>query len=91
MSKGEIAHFEQFLLFPQSFLTFRETPRHYHQIWNCRLQTHSVWQSLKFVIWERDNVVNYQMVSNQCLHKLDTLLNNKILDLSKLKTFADYK
>ena len=25
----------------------------FHQIWNCRLQTLSVWKSLKFVVWER--------------------------------------
>ena len=29
------------------------TFRHFHYIWNCRLQTLSVWKSLKFVIWER--------------------------------------
>ena len=26
---------------------------HFHQIRNCRLQTLSVWKSLKFVVWER--------------------------------------
>jgi hypothetical protein len=26
-------------------------------IWSCRLQTPSVWKSLKFVIWERDTVL----------------------------------
>ena len=25
------------------------------QLWNCRLQTLSVWKSLKFVVWERVN------------------------------------
>ena len=25
----------------------------FSEIWNCRLQTLSVWKSLKFVIWER--------------------------------------
>ena len=25
---------------------------HFHQIWNCCLQTLSVWKSLKFVVWE---------------------------------------
>ena len=26
---------------------------HFLKIWNCRLQTLSVWKSLKFVVWER--------------------------------------
>ena len=25
----------------------------FHQFWNCRLQTHWGWKSVKFVIWER--------------------------------------
>ena len=25
---------------------------HFHQVWNCRLQTLSVWKSLKFVVWK---------------------------------------
>ena len=51
--KGEIAHNEQFLLFPQCFLPVRRTFCHFHQVQNCRLQTLSVWKSLKFVVWER--------------------------------------
>ena len=50
-SKGEIAHFEQFLLFLQCFLTILRHFYHFHQ--NCRLQTLSVWKNLKFVVWER--------------------------------------
>ena len=50
---GEIAHYEQFLLFPQCFLPVLRTFCHIHQIWNCRLQTLSVWKCLKFVVWER--------------------------------------
>ena len=46
---------EQFLLFPQGFLPFSRTFSHFHQIQNCRLQTLSVWQNLKFVVRERDN------------------------------------
>ena len=30
---------------------------HFHHIQNCRLQTLSVWKSLKFVVWERVNKV----------------------------------
>ena len=38
---------------PQCFLPFRRTFWHFHQIWNCRLQTLSVWKGPKFVVWER--------------------------------------
>ena len=51
--KGEIAHNEQFPLFPQCFLPDWISFCHFHQIWNCHLQSLSVWKSLKFVIWER--------------------------------------
>ena len=30
----------------------------FHQVKNCRLQTLSVWKSLKFVVWERVKMVN---------------------------------
>ena len=53
VGKGEIACNEQFLLFPQCFLPIRRNFCHFHQIWNCRLQTFSVWKRLKFVVWER--------------------------------------
>ena len=43
--KGEIANEEQFLLFPQCFLTACRTLCHFHQIQNCCLQTLSVWKS----------------------------------------------
>ena len=53
VGKGEIARNEQFLLFPQCFLAVSRTFCHFHQIWNCRLQTFSIWKNLKFVVWER--------------------------------------
>ena len=52
VGKGEIARKQQFLLFSQYFLTFRITFSYVYQISNCRLQTLSVWKSLKFVIWK---------------------------------------
>ena len=52
MGKGEIAHNEQFLLFPQCFLPCKRNFCHFRQIQNCRLQPLSVWKSLKFVVWE---------------------------------------
>ena len=47
VGKREIAHNEQFLLFPQCFLPIWRTLCHLSQIWTC-LQTHSVWKSPKF-------------------------------------------
>ena len=44
--KGEIARHEHFLLFPQCFLPVWGGFCHFHQIWNCRLQTIPVWKSL---------------------------------------------
>ena len=55
MGKGEIARYEQFLLFPQCFLPIWRTLCHFHQSWNCCLQSLSVWRRLKFVVWERVN------------------------------------
>ena len=53
VGKGEIALNEQFLLVPQCFLPICITFCHFRQIWNCRLQTLSVWKSVKFVVWKR--------------------------------------
>ena len=52
VEKGEIVRNEQFLLLPQCFLTFWITFSHVYQISSYRLQTLSVWKSLKFVVWE---------------------------------------
>ena len=52
---------EQFLLFPECFLPVWRTFCHLHQNQNCRLQTLSVWKSLKFVVCERVNsLANYK-------------------------------
>ena len=58
MGKGEIAHYEQFLLFPQCF------------------QKACFADASKGVI---------------ALEWVNSLINKKILDLSKLKVFADEK
>ena len=42
---------EKFLLFLQCFLLVWITFCHFHQIWNCHLQSLSIRKSLKFVIW----------------------------------------
>ena len=52
VEKGDIAHNEQFLLFPQCFLPFPRTVCHFHQIKIFCLQTLLAWKSLKFVVWE---------------------------------------
>ena len=53
VGKGEIARNEQFLLFPQCFLSNLGAICRFHQIRNCHLQTLLVWKRLKFVLLER--------------------------------------
>ena len=75
VGKGEIACNEQFLLFLPCFLPDWRTLWHFHWIWNCCLQTLSVWKSLKFVVWER----------------FISLQNKKVLALTTGKALADNK
>ena len=58
VGKGEIAHNEQFLLFPQCFLPIWRPFSQCHPILNCRLQTLSIWKTWKSVIWGRVNEVS---------------------------------
>ena len=51
--KEKLLVMSNFTFSPQCFLPVWRTFCHFHQGWNCRLQTLSVWKSLKFVIWER--------------------------------------
>ena len=61
VGKEEIARNEQFLLFPQYFLSVGRTFFRFCQISNfCRLQTLSVWKSLKFVVWERVKMFSFE-------------------------------
>ena len=53
VGKGEIAHNEQFLLFPQRFQPIWRSFCRFHPILNCRLKI--LYKSLKFVVWERVN------------------------------------
>ena len=69
MQKGEIARYEQFLLFPQCFLPFLRTLNHSYQIWNCHLQTLSVWKSLKIVVLEGVNARIYK--TRHCASKAE--------------------
>ena len=75
MGKAEIARNEQFLLFPQCFLLVWRTFHHFHKIQTCRLQTPSVWTSLKFC----------------CLLRGLNSLPDNISGLSNFKTTADNK
>ena len=68
VGKGEIARNEQFLLFPQCFLSVWRTFCHFYQIQSCRLQTLSVWKSLKFVVWEKVIYVILLLVSEILNH-----------------------
>ena len=54
--KGEIANYEQFLLFPQCFLPFWRTFCHFPQIQNCHLHSRRAWKGLKFVMGKGTNL-----------------------------------
>ena len=53
VGKVGIAHNKQFLLFPQCFLPFVRAVFYFHQIWNCCLQTLSLWKIKKNSDWEK--------------------------------------
>ena len=55
VEKRESDRDEHFLLSPQCFPHVWIFFFHFHKIWNCRLQTLSIWKSLKCVVWERVN------------------------------------
>ena len=44
---------EQFLLFPECFLSILRAFCYFYEIRNCCLQTLSIRKSLEFVVWER--------------------------------------
>ena len=68
--KGEIARNQQFVLFSQCFLYFQRTFLHFHQNQNYRLQTLSVWKSLKFVVLERVKVLVFHASINKFLFRV---------------------
>ena len=53
---GEIAHNKQFVLFHSVFIPIWKTFFYFHQIWNFLLAL-CIWKSLKFVIWERVDII----------------------------------
>ena len=58
---------------------------------NCRLQTFSVWKSLKLVIWERVKCLCWYCYDGANYSSFYSLPNDKIFDVTKLKAFADDK
>ena len=81
MGKGEIAHKEQFLLFPQSFLPFGELSAIFTkpEIVDCkifqigRVQNLSIWKGLFCYLQKPQFGLSKNVVYN-------SLPNNKILD-----------
>ena len=82
----ENTHNEQVLLFTQCFLPISRTFRHNHQIWNCGLQTLSVWQSLIFVSWERFKCLIYVFKCPGCF-RYSHALGKESLTLSQTTNF----
>ena len=63
-----------FLPPPPVFFIHLQNFYHLHQIWNCSLQTHSVWKSLKLDVWER--------VKRELFQRMDRLSDSPaILDI----------
>ena len=95
VGKGEIARDEQFLLFPQCFLTFLRTLSHVYLMSNCCLQTLLFWKSLKFVIWERVKssfislLWSFYVLFDLTFQGLNSKTNDKILGATKLKALAE--
>ena len=86
LGKAEIARYAQFLLFPQCFLPVSRIFCHFRHILNCHLQTLSVWNSLKFVIWERYSLFEGEAGSWDNLFR-DWWVHQETLHLQKI--FAD--
>ena len=83
VGKGEIAHNEQFLLFPQCFLSGWRTLCHLHQIWNCYLQNLSVCRFNMTCIWKSraecciPAFLSFPMFSKAIFVRLVNLFPNK--------------
>ena len=104
VGKGEIAYIKQFLLFQQCFPPFSRTFCHFHQfkivackLFQCGSLQFVVWEGLNRlkkvrILWERgENDRHEKHNLFQQLFSLNSLSNNNILGLSKLKAPADDK
>ena len=65
VGKAEMLVTSNFSFFPKCFLPGWRTFCNFHQISNGRLQSLSVWESLKFAVWERVNV-RKNMTMGEC-------------------------
>ena len=92
VGKGEIARNEQFLLFPQCFQPIRRTFCNFHQIQNCRLQSLSVWESLKIVVWEGVKFPFSRawpfLIENSYFHYKTILQNQRKLKMSIIEPLS---
>ena len=68
VGKWEIGCNEQFLLFPWCFLSSWRIVCLFHQIWNCYLQTLSVWMIVKFTVWEWDETPVHRAWFRTCIY-----------------------
>ena len=85
VGKGETARNEQFLLFPQCFLSIWRTSCHVHQNWNGGLQALSIWKSLKFVF---PSVVSTHPKKNFCFLSWGFLSLANAFNLDQSKSFG---
>ena len=54
--KEKLLVMSNFSFFPQCFLPIWRTFCCFYKFRNCRLEILSIWESLKFVVWERVNI-----------------------------------
>ena len=77
VGKGEIAFYEQFLLFPQRFQLFWRTFHHFPQVQNCRLQTLPVLKSLTFRVTMNAPTYELKKVNNKFLGSFRKIWGSK--------------
>ena len=89
--KKIITRYKLFVLFPQRFLAFWRIFHSFHPIQTCLLQTFSIWDSLKFVVWERVKVKG-ENATNQGFTAFSTMLSafpkTKLIYLSALQKLS---
>ena len=78
VAQGFWKHWEKEKLLVTSNFSFSHsvfyTFCNFHRLWNCRLQTVSVWQSQRFVVWER--VIELIFISLQVIVSVGWILNS---------------
>ena len=76
VEEGEIARDKQFLLSHSVFYPIEELFFHFHQIWNCRLQTLSVWKSLK-LLFEKDDKLNVAKMTISLFDRIENTVGKR--------------